>query len=102
MVNASYSNGPITIGGQYRFIDRMLDVGSIGGDPSDAEYVPSRSYVDLFASIRATDRFEFRLGVNNLTDKQPPVFSSFDQSNTLPTTYDVPGRSFFAGVTANW
>lgn len=102
MVNASYSNGPITIGGQYRFIDRMLDVGSIGGDPSDAEYVPSRSYVDLFASIRATDRFEFRFGVNNLTDKQPPVFSSFDQSNTLPTTYDVPGRSFFAGVTANW
>ena len=45
------------------------------------------------------DGFGFALGVNNLFDKDPPACISCGLNNFDPTTYDVPGRYFYARAT---
>jgi outer membrane receptor protein involved in Fe transport len=46
------------------------------------------------------------VGVNNLFDKQPPLFASGASGtqalDTIPAYYDVFGRTFFAGVHARF
>jgi iron complex outermembrane receptor protein len=45
------------------------------------------------------DRFGFALGVNNLFDKDPPGCISCGLNNYDPSTYDVPGRYYYARAT---
>lgn len=55
-------------------------------------------YIDLSLGYRFGGSFEglrFRAGVTNLTDEQPIIYPSQQQSNTDPSTYDVLGRRFF-------
>ena len=40
----------------------------------------------------------FRLGINNVTDEQPPYFHSNFNGNTEPGVYDVIGQRMFASV----
>ena len=73
-----------------------------------------RQYLDLTLSyqMRAQD-ISFRLGINNLTDNNPPLTSTagvdgfsnpnfFGDANTFPVLYDSLGRVFFFGLTANF
>jgi len=68
----------------------------------------SRSYVDLTASITYRGAYTFRLGVNNVFDKDPPVIGSgalpgvLGNGNTFPQVYDALGRYLFAGVTVDF
>ena len=41
-------------------------------------------------------RIGFAVGVNNLFDKDPPGCISCGLNNMDPTTYDVPGRYYYA------
>jgi iron complex outermembrane receptor protein len=52
------------------------------------------------AQIRWTleDRFVFALGMNNIFSVDPPACFSCGLNNMDPTTYDVPGRFFYARV----
>jgi len=49
-----------------------------------------------------------RVGVNNVTDKDPPVLpttglsSAFFNGNTYPQVYDYLGRYLFANLTADF
>lgn len=67
--------------------------------------IPSYDWFDLAFRYKVDDNFNFRFGVSNLFDKQPPVVGSdypnTTQSggNTIPGTYDPIGRFFNAGVT---
>jgi len=45
------------------------------------------------------DGFGFALGVNNLFNRPPPACISCGLNNFDPTTYDVPGRYFYARAT---
>ena len=74
------------------------------------------SYFDLVASLNIDPNFKFRLGVNNIFDKQPPFVTSGNagvdgtnlcptgpcNGNTYPATYDALGRYIFAGVTLDF
>lgn len=73
-----------------------------------------RQYLDLTLSyqLRAQD-ISFRLGIDNLTDNDPPLTSTsgvdgfsnpnfFGDANTFPVLYDSLGRVFFFGLTANF
>ncbi len=99
IANVAYSNGPATIGIQYRYIGPMIDVSAVGTGDTEGADIPAVSYVDLNTSFSVQDRLTFRFGVTNVFDKTPPTFSSFEQSNTMPAVYDVFGRSFYVGVT---
>lgn len=56
--------------------------------------VPSVMYFDGAAAVDVTKNITLRAGLNNMFDKQPPLYSPNVQSGTDPSTYDVVGRRF--------
>ncbi|WBY08874.1 TonB-dependent receptor [Sphingomonas sp. 7/4-4] len=69
--------------------------------------LPAYSYFDLALSAKVQQNIAFRLGVNNLLDKDPPAVAqgllySFGNGNTYPGVYDVAGRTFFIGLNAEF
>jgi len=75
--------------------------------PADAK-LPAQSYFDLSLSARVGDKYNFRIGANNIFDKSPPVAAGdvvgppFGNGNTFPQVYDAMGRFLFAGVTVDF
>jgi outer membrane receptor protein involved in Fe transport len=73
-------------------------------------HVKAQSYFDLASTFTVGDHYNFRLGVNNIFDKNPPLFSSSWGScavstcngNTYGGTYDTLGRYIFAAATLNF
>ncbi|HEY0042920.1 MAG TPA: TonB-dependent receptor [Allosphingosinicella sp.] len=65
----------------------------------------AQNYFDLAFTARIGDHYNFRLGVNNLLDRDPPVTGSqacpagFCNGNTFSQVYDALGRYIYAGVT---
>lgn len=77
--------------------------------------IGSQSYFDLSMSANIGSNFSWRLGVNNLLDREPPLVTSgsgrFGAStcagvtcngNTYPGTYDSLGRFIYTGVTLDF
>jgi iron complex outermembrane receptor protein len=68
----------------------------------------ARDYFDLTASWTMRDNLNFRAGVNNLFDKDPPLNGSSNcptgpcNGNTWPQIYDSFGRYLFVGLTADF
>jgi len=52
-------------------------------------------YQDLYANWDIGDRFALTVGLNNVTDQDPPQFHSAFNAETEPGTYDVIGRRLF-------
>ncbi|HEX5183085.1 MAG TPA: TonB-dependent receptor [Allosphingosinicella sp.] len=97
-------------------IDRASGQAGLSGaySPFNAR-IPAQSYFDLAFTAKIADHYQFRLGVNNVFDKPPPIFGSngssavinacaavFCSGNTYPGTYDALGRYIFAGVTLDF
>lgn len=67
-----------------------------------------QNYFDLTVTARIKDQFNFRLGVNNIFDRNPPlaggqvVFAGAGNGNTFPQVYDALGRYLFAGFTVDF
>jgi outer membrane receptor protein involved in Fe transport len=68
--------------------------------------IPAQSYFDLAVTARVADKYTFRIGANNLLDREPPVLTqtaspigSFGNGNTYPGIYEPLGRYIFAGLT---
>ena len=73
----------------------------------------SREYIDLSAAYSFNDVSVFsnltaRLGINNITDKDPPLLGAtncaavYCNGNTYPQVYDTLGRYVFMGLTADF
>lgn len=75
-------------------------------------HISAQSYFDLASTFRVGDKFTFRLGVNNVLDKSPPIISSNGSlsacpgvtcnGNTFPAVYDALGRYLYAGATIDF
>jgi outer membrane receptor protein involved in Fe transport len=77
-------------------------------------HIGSQSYFDLAVTADIGNHFSWRIGVNNLLDKEPPLLhsgsGSFGQSNcggfcngnTNPGTYDALGRYLYTGITLDF
>jgi iron complex outermembrane recepter protein len=69
--------------------------------------IPGYNYLDLSASAQVTSFLDVRVGVNNITDKDPPVVlggtfgcnANNCNDNTWLGTYDALGRYLYAHVT---
>ena len=90
------------------------------GTPSPASmHIPAYNYIDLQGQFSLTKAVRLQLGVNNLTDKDPPIIQSGGgaigsdcptitnngsscNGNTWPGTYDALGRYIFARMTAQF
>jgi len=78
------------------------------------ETIGSQSYFDLSLNANIGKTLSWRLGVNNLLDRRPPMVTSgsgnFGASacggncngNTYPGTYDALGRYIYTGVTLDF
>jgi iron complex outermembrane receptor protein len=70
--------------------------------------IPSFSYIDLTSSIKLADKISFRLGINNILDKQAPAVGLTNapgtsvNGNTFPQVYDALGRYIFGQLTVQF
>ncbi len=83
------------------------------GDPTDAK-IGAYGYLDLTMLWQLRKNLQFRAGINNIADRDPPVLDSnnipvigagvpnYGNGNTFPGVYDSLGRQIFMGVTANF
>ncbi|MBL8771596.1 MAG: TonB-dependent receptor [Phenylobacterium sp.] len=68
----------------------------------------SRDYIDLTATWTVRDNLNFRFGVNNVFDVDPPLTGSSNcptgpcNGNTWPQVYDSFGRYVFLGLSADF
>lgn len=68
----------------------------------DGNTMNAKFYTDLqlrFHALSFSDNFNFALGVNNLFKTKAPGCFTCDINNFDPTTYDLPGRYFYARAT---
>jgi iron complex outermembrane recepter protein len=99
LLSLSYSWQGFALTGRTRYIGSMRR----------AEFpefeIPSRSYVDVFASYDfgagLLDGLRLGLGIQNLTDRDPPIMP-FGIANTDPQQYDVLGRRYFLTLNYRW
>jgi outer membrane receptor protein involved in Fe transport len=113
-LNFDLARGPVTIGYELRFIGPMAldaaenylavqDRAPQNADFADRLRYPSVMYHDVRAAFDLTQALNAYIGVDNLTDKKPPLGLIGSTSGTSPTTaqssiYNVRGRFFFAGA----
>ena len=92
-----YSPYDLSISTSLRFVDSVTS--DDGARPSFA----SQTYVDLSA-LYEYKFLNFRIGANNLFDRQPPIAGNPPQGNgnTYAEAYDGLGRYVFFGVGANF
>jgi outer membrane receptor protein involved in Fe transport len=73
--------------------------------PAD-QRIAAQNYIDLTMTARIGDHYNFRIGVNNIFDREPPIATrlpaTVGSGNTYPQTYDAMGRYIFAGVTLDF
>jgi iron complex outermembrane recepter protein len=78
----------------------------LAGDtaPSPGLHLGHRDYIDAGVSYTLESKYTFRVGVNNLFDKDPPLANSsylptvLGNGNTIPGTYDALGRQLYFNV----
>ena len=109
VLSTTYSVGDFSFRYNLRYVDGMdvvdndaLLTPSTGAAPSVDTYI----YHDLVGKWTVNDMLGLTLGVTNIGDKDPPIYTTTTQagiqSNTDPSTYDVLGRRYFINVTASF
>ena len=70
--------------------------------------IPAVNYFDLALTAKIGDHYKFRIGANNLLDKQPPIIGGPSciagpcNGNVWAQVYDSIGRYIYAGVTLDF
>ncbi|HEY0683974.1 MAG TPA: TonB-dependent receptor [Steroidobacter sp.] len=95
----TYSWSELQVQASARFIDAMGHRNVVsGGSPVSNTSVDSTWYVDLTGRYNLTPNSTVRLGINNLTNQEPRLYTPNVQASTDPSLYDVLGRRYFLGV----
>jgi outer membrane receptor protein involved in Fe transport len=100
-LNARWHRGPFGIGARARYLPAMANKYA-SYDSVTTVGVPAVTYLDMNASWAFSDAVDLHVGVENLTDKQPPLYSASIQMNTDPSTYDVLGRRYYLRANLNF
>jgi iron complex outermembrane recepter protein len=111
----TWTTGPLGVSLRHRYIasvttDRWVLPESAGLNPNPAVLLtytnprfPAYHYLDLSGTFAIGEKFDLYAGVNNITDKDPPIVAGFGgYGNTFPSTYDYAGMTFFFGVNAKF
>ncbi|MDZ4375661.1 MAG: TonB-dependent receptor [Phenylobacterium sp.] len=92
----TYRAGDARVALRWRWIDAMDNSGNVGAATATAPGVKARSYFDLNGRYQLRENVEFRAGVINIGDTEPPEWTG--EGATDFAIYDVLGRRFYAGV----
>lgn len=96
-LNATYNSGPLTV----RLAGRMVgDMKLYPGVAAPVKEASSQWYFDAAVTGDVMDEVQLFAGIENLFDKQPPIFGTAisADTNTDPSLYDVVGRRFSVGA----
>jgi outer membrane receptor protein involved in Fe transport len=105
--NFNYSAGPFTAHLSWRWISSTRNAAPLGSeiccgiaDPVlAAPTVASWNYLDLGLSYQWDFGLLLRAGINNLTDKSPPLMGdSVYEFNTDALLFDIFGRTYFTSI----
>jgi outer membrane receptor protein involved in Fe transport len=103
----------IAVSAQWRYFSAVqrdtlspdTDLATASTRPADRR-IAAQNYFDLTMTARIGDHYNFRIGVNNILDREPPIATQlpagFGSGNTYPQVYDAMGRYIFAGVTLDF
>lgn len=106
-VATPFLDSVFTFSPQWRYFSSVQADANTSTRAQDAK-LSSRSYIDLSASLAFKSAYTFRVGVNNVFDKDPPLVGSaaltpvLGNGNTYPQVYDALGRFLFASVTLDF
>ena len=109
--STNFQTGRFTFGWQTRFIGRMVtnlyeDFFEFEGRPpqnedwADRKWFPRRFYHDARIAVDVGPKFNFYMGVDNLTNKKPPYAATGIGGGS--SIWDAIGRFYYAGVKANF
>lgn len=93
----AWKYGDFSVSLRWQFISKGTDplaTAANGAIPG----VPDYNAFYLNGNWQVTDTVSVFAGIDNLTDKQPPIYSNGFQYNTDPSTYDVIGRYMYLGA----
>ena len=104
----TYANRSWSLGARWRHFPGARDASSIINPATTVQGVGSHDEFDLFAGIKLSPTYQFRLGVDNLTDKAPEVVGA--DTGPAPNaslgnsslSYDALGRRFYVGLKARF
>ena len=98
-INTNYSVGDFKFDARARYIAAMDNRLAVEF-PGETEFTGPDAvwYFDLAGAWAITDNVEFKLGVNNVFNKEAESYAPNVQSGTDPSTYDVVGRRVFGGI----
>lgn len=110
-VSTSFKRGSATLGFQFRYIGKQVlntfeDFFSVQGrapenaDFASSKFYPATFYQDVSLSLDVNARFNIRIGVDNVFNRQPPF--GLAGAGGGSSIYDVRGRYFHAGVTSRF
>jgi outer membrane receptor protein involved in Fe transport len=103
VLRLAYDIGPVNAAWTTTYIDAMKNQGNIPAfEDGGYNSIPSHTYHDLSAAWAIDETFELSAGIRNLFDKEPPVYDNYIDQNTDPSSYDMVGRFYFAGVRARF
>jgi len=97
-LSGTYNSGGVTLRAQGRMIGGLEVFPTITN--TIVKEIDPVWYVDLSFSLQANEQFTVFGGIENLLDKDPPIFGTtfVGDANTDVSLYDTLGRRFFAGA----
>ena len=99
--NVGYTWGALGVNARWRYIDEMTD--SSWQEPPDVYTVDAMNYFDLSGSYAVDEGMleglTLRVGIENLTDEEPPLVPTGPQDNTDPSQYDMLGKRYYINAT---
>jgi outer membrane receptor protein involved in Fe transport len=111
----TWTTGSLGVSLRHRYVesvmtDRWVLPESAGFGPNPATlltysnpHFPAYNYFDLSGTYDFGDKVNVYAGVNNITDKDPPIVAGFGgYGNTFPSTYDYAGMTVFMGVNVSF
>lgn len=94
--------GDFDIGARWRHMSAMIGQATRLSPTVLSLGSPAMDYLDASIGWRLESGFRLRFGVDNLTDRQPPILSAQVQTNTDPTVFDVIGRRYYVRFEAQF
>lgn len=99
----AFGGGKANVGLQWRYLPSIRDESAARNPATNVYPVDSYQSFSLYAGYQINDKMSLRMGMDNVTDVQPPVVGAYPGNNnaytTRPDYYDILGRREYVGVT---
>jgi outer membrane receptor protein involved in Fe transport len=97
-----FKGGKANVGLTWRYLPSIKDESASRNPATTVFGVGSYEAFGLFAGYSINEKMQLRMGVDNLTDEQPPAYGATAADHNAEMTradyYDVLGRRFYAGI----